>query len=235
ARRENEDAIGIYHSQDRYLFAIADGVGSGYGGDKMSEFTINYLLSAFDMNQNTDVLWEDVLSKATQHANLEVRNFLRNLKQHAGTTLTALVIEDWVATVLHVGDSRLYLLRNQILEQITQDHSEEIPVDNASTYDVVETRVVLAKAVGKADKIVPDIFKIELQAGDRLLLCTDGITSRIPDMELSDILSTKPIKNLANHLIALSNERHNTDNASAVVIDVMNTRSHTMSWDVTPQ
>lgn len=235
ARRENEDAIGIYHAQDRYLFAIADGVGSGYGGDKMSEFTVNYLLSAFDMNQDTDVLWEDVLSQAIQNANVEVRNFLRNLKQHAGTTLTAVIVDGWVATVLHVGDSRLYLLRNQILEQITQDHSEEIPVDNTSTYDVVETRVVLAKAVGKTDKIVPDVFKIELQEEDRLLLCTDGITSRIPDAELSDILSTKPIKNLANHLITLSNERHNTDNASVVVIDVMNTKSHPMSWDVTPQ
>ena len=235
ARRENEDAVGIYHAQDAYLFAIADGVGSGYGGDKMSEFTINYLLSAFDMNQDTDVLWEDVLSQAVQNANVEVRNFLKNLKQHAGTTLTALVIDGWVATVLHVGDSRLYLLRNEILEQITQDHSEEIPVDNATTYDVVETRIVLAKAVGKTNTITPDVFKIELQAGDRLLLCTDGITSRIPDSELSDILSTKPLKNLTDYLINLSNDRHNTDNASAIVVDVTNTQSHKMSWDITPQ
>lgn len=234
-RRENEDAIGIYKSHDANLFAIADGVGSGYGGDKMSEFAINYLLSAFDLNYERDIAWDEVLSKAVQNANIEMRNFLRGLQQHAGTTLTAIVVEGWTATVLHVGDSRLYLLRNHVLEQVTQDHSEEVPVDDSTTHDVVETRVVLAKAVGKAERIDPDLLTLPLQAGDRLLLCTDGVTARIPDSELAEILTDTPSKTVAQHLINLTNERHTTDNSSVVVVDVLQQKTINSGWELSPK
>jgi protein phosphatase len=230
-RRDNQDAIGLHQSDGLYLFAVADGVGSGYGGDKMSEFTINYLLSAFDLNHYKAVKWEDVLDKAVRNANTEIRNFLRTLQQHGGTTLTTLIIEGWTATILHVGDSRLYLMRNRILEQITPDHVAEIPADDASTSQIAETRLVLTKALGKADRIEPDLWTLQLQPGDRLLLCTDGITGRVPDEELSDILRDVSLRNVPHHLVTLSNERNNTDNASAVVLDILNERNSGKPWE----
>lgn len=235
ARRENQDAIGIYKGQGAYLFAIADGVGSGYGGDKMSEYTINYLLSAFGLNYDKNIRWEDVLGKAVINANAEIRNFLRKLQQHAGTTLTALVIDGWTATILHVGDSRLYLLRNRLLEQLTEDHIDVVPFDDEETPDLLEIRQVLAKAVGKASHINPDLMTFQLQVGDRLLLCTDGITGQIPDDELSQVLYDVSLRDVPRHLVKLSNERKNTDNASVVAIDILNEQTPSTTWKAEAQ
>lgn len=230
-RRENEDAVGVYRDDDIYLFAVADGVGSGYSGDKMSAYAINYLLSAINLNHNKPVAWENVLYKASQNANIEVRNFLRKIQQHGGTTLTAFIMDGWVATILHVGDSRLYLLRNGILQQITQDHSEEIPSDDVETSDVVETQIRLSKAIGKTSYIEPDLMTLKLQPDDRLLLCTDGITGQIDDEELLQYLLDAPIRNLARELIEVSNERKNTDNASVVVIDILDHQTRDTEWE----
>jgi protein phosphatase len=236
ARRENQDAIGIYHGDNNvYLFAVADGVGSGYSGDKMSAYTINYLLSAINLNHHKAIPWEEVLYQAIHNANTEIRNFLLNLQQHGGTTLTALVIEEWTATISHLGDSRLYLLRNKMLKQISQDHSEEIASDDISTLDKVETQFVLSKAIGKTNQVEPDLMTLKLQPDDRLLLCTDGITGRIADDELSQLLSDAPIINLARQLVQLSNQRNNTDNASAIVIDILDHQTRDMTWETKAQ
>jgi len=221
-RRDNQDAIGIYEADDLKLYAIADGVGSGYRGDKMSEFAVKYLLAALSMNYGRDVDQLSVLSDAMSNANVEIRNYVKRLEQRAGTTFTAVLIEDWSATVLHIGDSRLYLQRDHSISQLTQDHSEVVPIDDPSTEDFIETGIVLSKAIGKSNQINPDIFVLPLQASDRLLLCTDGITTPVDDDELAQILDEQLLQQLPDFLLNLANERRTTDNSSVVVIDILN-------------
>ena len=230
-RRDNQDAIGVYEADDLKFYAIADGVGSGYRGDKMSEFAVKYLLSAISINYGRDVDWVAVLSDVMTNANIEMRNFLNNLEQRAGTTFTVVLIEEWSATILHVGDSRLYLQRDHHISLLTQDHSEVVPVDDASTENFIETRVVLSKAIGKSNQISPDIFVLPLKAFDRLFLCTDGITTPIPDDELAQILDEQLLHQLPDYLMTLANERRTTDNASVVIVDILNQQQRQQSDD----
>lgn len=223
-RRENQDAIGVYQSPGTYLFSVADGVGGGYAGDRMSRYATQYLLKAFQVNWQRNIAWEQLLEQAVIHINAEVRRFLHNLPHDAGTTLTAVVIDEWKAHIAHVGDSKLYLLRNHRLEPITQDHVDQqlasAGTNNGSQNGIA--RSILTRAIGKNDVIAPDMHELYLQPGDRLLLCTDGITSCVSHEEIVEWMSSETLSSIPETLVQLSNERKSTDNASAVVIEVVN-------------
>lgn len=225
-REENQDAIGIYQHPDAYLFAIADGVGTGQYGNVVSEFTIRYLLAVFHKNAPYHLRWHDVLKKGFQSINAEVRHFARYSPSAEGTTLTAIVIKGMEAHVAHVGDSRLYHWHEGFLKQVTRDHTGEevIEQDTRAANETVEPtrkRDVLAKAIGKSDTIAPDIFTIALQPDDRLFLCTDGLSHVIPDDELAFIFPTMRAERLAAHLVGLANERQAQDNISAITIEIL--------------
>jgi len=225
-RQINEDAIGIYQHKDAYLFAIADGVGGGQDGDLLSEFSIQYLLAVFHKNVPFKLNWADIFTKVFQYINAEARYFARRSPYPAGTTLTAVVIKNWEAHIAHVGDSRLYLLHNGVFRQVTVDHSKRVEVELETRHANEATepppmRDVLVKAIGKNDTIEPDVFSIPLQPGDRLLLCTDGLTNVVPIENLAHIVSMTRAEPAARHLIQLANDREASDNVSAVVIDVM--------------
>jgi PPM family protein phosphatase len=225
-RKENQDAIGIYQHESAYLFAVADGVGKGEYGAQVSEFAIRYLLAVFHQNVKYSLNWRDVLTKAYKYINAEVRHFARHSPTSEGSTLTAVVIKNMEATVAHVGDSRLYHAHDGVLKQMTANHVEHVAVEqetrvaNEAT-EPPQMRDVLSKAIGKADTIQPDVFTISLQPGDRLLLCTDGITGIIDSDELEQIFGTMRAGRLAGHLVQLAVEREVKDNVSAIAIDVL--------------
>lgn len=225
-REDNQDAIGIYQHQDAYMFVIADGVGTGQYGDVVSEFAVRYLLAVFHKNVKYHLRWDDIFRKAFQTINAEVRQFARYSPASEGSTLTAIVIKDGEAHVAHVGDSRLYHWHEGFLRQVTTDHVGEVEIEQdtrhaAEAPEPVRKKEVLAKAVGKADSIAPDIFSISLQPEDRLLVCTDGLNSVINDDELAEIFPSKRAERLPGHLVQLAGQRDAKDNLTAVVIDVL--------------
>ncbi|MEO8609067.1 MAG: protein phosphatase 2C domain-containing protein [Chloroflexota bacterium] len=225
-RENNEDAIGIYQHADAYLFAIADGVGGGQDGDVLSEFAIRYLLAVFDKNVKFKLRWRDIFAKAFQYINAEARYFARRAPSPAGTTLTAVVVKNFEAHVAHVGDSRLYLLHNGIFQQVTTDHSKWVEVEMETRHanqadEAPPARNVLTKAIGKGDAIDPDIFSLTLQPGDRLLLCTDGLTNAVPLDEIARIFSSTRAEPATRQLINLATERKASDNVSAIAFEVL--------------
>lgn len=225
-RDNNEDAIGIYQHQRGYLFGIADGVGGAQHGDQMSAFAIHYLLAVFNRNISYDLDFQAVLGRAYQNINAEIRNFVKRSAFSAGTTLTSVIIKDWEASIAHVGDSRLYHWRNDTLTQITRDHARREPiVDNTRHANDTRTppamRDILEKAIGKTDQIQPDLINLRLLPGDRLLLCSDGVTGVIPIEELGQLVATENIKTLAESLVRIANEKGTKDNSSAVAVEVM--------------
>lgn len=240
-RDTNEDAIGIYQHPKAYLFAIADGVGGAQDGDRISEFAIRYLLAAFHKNVPYDMAWTDVLEKAFRYINVEVRNYVRKSAFPGGTTLTAGVIKNWEAHIAHVGDSQLFHWHRNALKQVTVDHVKREATIEMDTRHAFETetppkmRDVLVRAIGKNDSIQPDIFTIRLQPGDRLLLCTDGITDKVDFDEIADFMKNSPIRSIPHLLVQLANERSTPDNSSAIAIDVMEEAYIEDTWEAKPE
>ncbi len=225
-RDNNEDAIGLYQHQRGYLFALADGVGGAEYGDQMSAFAIHYLLAVFNRNIAYNLNFQAVLNRAYQNINAEMRNFIKRTAFSAGTTLTSVIIKDWEASIAHVGDSRLYHWRNDTLTQITRDHARREPIiENTrranDTRSPFPMRDVLEKAMGKTDVIQPDLVTLRLLPGDKLLLCSDGVTGVIPIEELGQLVANERVNTLAETLVRIANEKGTKDNASAVAVEVM--------------
>ena len=235
---KNQDAVGIYQHPKAYMFTVADGVGGGYAGEEVSEFSVKYLLSVFRQNIQYDQFsWYEVYAKAFEYINAEVRNFVEVAPSAAGTTLTSVFIRNWTAYIAHVGDSRLYHLRGNDLRQVTTDHNQEREIDtrNRAGMPTRVKRTVLQKAIGKADSIQPEIQTLALQPKDRLLLTTDGVTNQINHDELYDLITSLPPSQIPIELVALANARNNTDNATVVLIDVMSEAYDRDVWLAEPQ
>ncbi len=234
-RDRNEDAIGLSQNPKGYLFAIADGVGNGQDGDRISAFAIQYLLAVFDKNIAFDLPWRDIFTTGFQYINSEVRYFAQSALLPTGSTLTALAIKNWEAHIAHVGDSRLYRLRNGAFEQLTLDHVKRVAAELPTRYanespSPAPLHDVLTRAVGKEDAIQPDFLTVALQPGDRFLLVTDGITKRLHPNEMSSMLAQMRVSLVAKQLVELANERGTDDNASVIAVEVLSEAYIEDSW-----
>lgn len=222
-RENNEDAIAIAQHPSAYLFAVADGVGAGQDGDEVSAFACKYLLAAFYQNVPYALPWPDVLSTAFKHINAEVRAWVRRSPNPAGTTLTAVVLKDWTAYIAHVGDSRVYLCRGGVLTQLTQDHMQRRPVElptqqAVEQFDPPPLRDVLTRAIGKGDVIQPQMLTLPFVPGDKLLLCSDGLTDALGLDEIAEIVRGTTAY-AAELLVKRANQHDAKDNVTAVVVE----------------
>lgn len=224
-REANQDAIAVGQTPKGYLFAVADGVGAGQDGDEISAFASKYLLTAFFRNVAFELPWIDVLTTAFKHINAEVRAWVRKSPNPAGTTLTAAVVKNWNAYIAHVGDSRLYLYRQNSLQQLTQDHMQRQPVEMATVQavnmvDAPPKRDVLTRAIGKIDGIEPQVLTLPLTPGDKLLITSDGLTNTVPTQELVTYLNGNTAY-AAELMVRRAIELEAKDNVTAVVIECL--------------
>ncbi|MAS35143.1 MAG: hypothetical protein CL610_14120 [Anaerolineaceae bacterium] len=229
-REHNEDSIGIYQQPPYHLFVVADGVGGAEAGEVISEFAVKYLLYEFDRYRDTQTDWASVFHTAVKDINDEARSYARTLSEQsgrqvqAGCTLTAIALNGWDAQIVHVGDSRLYLQHDGTLQQVTVDHST-FSTANAgaalqTTAKFATKRNVLIKGIGKSDQIEPDLKSLRLTPGDKLLLCSDGMSDRINDAEIAGLLDGMPPQKLVAHLAKTADERRSADNISVIVVRV---------------
>ncbi|WP_428261250.1 protein phosphatase 2C domain-containing protein [Haliangium sp.] len=140
-----------------------------------------------------------------------------------GTTLTAMLYHDGVMHVIHAGDSRAYLLREQALRQLTEDHSwiaEQVRSGRMSEGEAMSSglRNVITRSVGFDHEVELDTFEVTVAAGDRFLLCSDGLTNHVGDEELQAMLSANETAEVPGALIALANQRGGEDNITVVVV-----------------
>ena len=219
-RKNNEDAI-IYIEPE--IFAVADGMGGQAAGEVASNMLIDTIKNF--LPTIPEPLNEDILQKAILKANAAIlREAEKNPQyQGMGTTATILHIYNRRAYFAHVGDSRLYRLRNKNFEQITQDHSYVEELVRAGEITEAEARVhpmknVLTQAVGVVEKISVDTANFPVENGDIFLLCTDGLTNMVDDKTISEILSSS--ENPAEILIKTALDNGGTDNVSVIVVGV---------------
>src|ERR1043165_2660581 len=190
----NEDSY--LSDPQRRIFAVADGVGGAQAGEVASKTAVEVLDEAFRHQVNgTDI--EDLMGIAIQRANASIFQMAQESSNFSAmaTTVVALQVDGHVATIGHVGDSRLYRLSpDGKLHRETADHSvveEEVRAgrmtpEQAATHP---SRNVISRALGAEPGVEVDMKTIEIDDGTTFLLCSDGITRHIPDNEIRDLLS----------------------------------------------
>ncbi|MGZ3680457.1 MAG: PP2C family protein-serine/threonine phosphatase [Ktedonobacterales bacterium] len=166
------------------------------------------------------------LKRAVAAANRQVRELASQLGQATGTTLTALVSLGSRAALAHLGDSRAYLLRGDLLAQLTEDHSvlarlQAIDHPLLSDPDVFVPRNMLYRSLGQEDDPNPDLVSLTLAVGDRVLICSDGLWDEIEPDALAQTLATAATpQQCAEQLVALANATGGHDNSTALVVFV---------------
>ena len=206
------------------LFLVADGMGGHKAGDYASRFMVENLVVYLTHRHDGPCVTQikegiKTVNKALYEMSLEREEF-----QGMGCTLVAAVIEDGVLYAANIGDSRLYLIHDGAIRQITRDHSyvEEMVamgMMQRGSADYNRKKNIITRAAGIRPDIVPDFFEEELEQGDYILLCSDGLSNMVDNDTLcSIILSEGSLKEKAQRLIAEANERGGTDNIAVVLV-----------------
>ena len=218
-REHNEDGLTVLPP----LFAVADGMGGHEAGEVASEITINTLNDLAPQSADAEAL-----ARAVVAANLNVIKAPSQGvgREGMGTTLTAAILEKERLVIAQVGDSRAYLLHNGSLQQLTRDHSLMADMIEAGQLTEAEARVhpnrsVITRAIGSDPHMQPDLYELNVETGDRLLLCSDGICGMIEDHEIASIMRQAPsAQSCADQLVEAALAAGGFDNATAVVVDV---------------
>ncbi|MGW9372967.1 caspase, EACC1-associated type [Streptomyces xanthophaeus] len=211
------------------LLAIADGMGGQAAGEVASSEVISTLVQLDDDVPGSDILTS--LATAVQRANDQLRVMVEEDPQLAGmgTTLTALLWSGQRLGVVHVGDSRAYLLRDGILTQITKDHTlvQRLVDDGRITEEEATThpeRGVLLRALDGGEHAEPDLSIREVRAGDRYLICSDGLSGVVSHQTLEDVLADyHPPHHTVQSLIQLALRGGGPGNITCIVADVLET------------
>ena len=218
-REHNEDSLVVMPP----LFAVADGMGGHEAGEVASEIAIKTLSELAPDHPDADAL-----VRAVTAANLDVLKAPSEGigREGMGTTLTAAILEKERLLIAQVGDSRAYLLHQGTLQQLTRDHSLMADMIEAGQLTEAEARVhpnrsVITRAIGSDPHMQPDIYELNVETGDRLLLCSDGISSMIEDDIIESVMAhTSSPQECADALVAAALDAGGYDNATAVVVDV---------------
>lgn len=231
-RSENQDSSGAFpraadgrpRDPHEKLFVVADGMGGHRGGREASQMVVHLVEEHFFSRR---IRPPESLEVALEEANHRIfeRSRAEAELQGMGSTCVALLLRGRRAFVAHVGDSRVFLVRDGVVEQLTTDHSrveelvrqEEITVDEAEQH---EERHLLTRAVGVRPEVEVDLLgPLPLEAGDRFVLCTDGLVS-ITDEELAEITTDRRPQEACDTLIQLATERGGRDDATVQVVHV---------------
>jgi len=245
-RERNEDGV-VTFTYDKEqadgavpvgFFLVADGMGGHEAGDvasrAVSQIVADWIIKAQvlpDLRQATQRLNEgplpaEMLVHAIQQTNEVLRYHGQAGGSDLGSTVTAALIVGDAATVANVGDSRTYLLRNGRLEQITQDHSLVARLVAAGALTPAEARTHpqrnrIYRGLGQQPTVEVDTFTVQLQRGDRLILCSDGLWEMVPDEEIRTIVQgARSPQKACDALVEAANRAGGEDNISVIVVEM---------------
>ena len=215
-REGNEDSFLVVAP----LYAVADGMGGHRGGEVASSIALETVQGMFERKEGS-------LADQVVEANRAVFDRSQNDRSVSGmgTTLTAVLVDGSRVHLVHVGDSRAYLLRGGELAQLTEDHTlvHRMVMEGEISQEEAEThphRSILTRALGVDQSVQVDETDVETAAGDRLLLCTDGLTGMVPEGQIREILleSADP-QEAVEKLVKVANRAGGIDNITAVILD----------------
>lgn len=235
-REHNEDAVGSDNSLG--LVVLADGMGGYQAGEVASEMAVNIVLSDIQDNYQ-EAMTEEVddftgmspastlIENAILKANSAIHSSAQQKSQYQGmgTTIVVALMHENIVSIGHVGDSRLYRLRDEKLELITEDHSLVRELVRKGYYTEAEAREatnknVVTRALGVDSEVEPEVQEDMALLDDLYLLCSDGLNDMIEDREIEDILLRygADLEQTADQLIQLANQMGGKDNISAILL-----------------
>lgn len=225
-RDGNEDA----HVCIDGLYFVADGMGGHSAGEVASDIAVRTLERIYGSSPN-GLAHPDIVQAAIEMANMEIFSeaMADSAKTGMGTTLTGLVVSDAAAhrvIVANVGDSRTYLWRHGELRQVTKDHSHVQNLVDRGAITRAEARVhyqrnIVLRAMGIESTVEVDTFEVEVEVGDRFVVCSDGLVDEADDNEIeNEIRAAADGADCAERLVALANRNGGRDNITVVVVDV---------------
>lgn len=223
-RKNNEDSLLVGEGRDETLFVVADGIGGFEAGEVASSIAVDVL---------KDVGSLDSLEDAIREANRRILAAARGDERFhgMGTTVVAMRFggtgEEPVAQISHVGDSRAYLLRDGELKPVTEDHS--LVAELVRSGDLTRAQAsehpqknLITRALGAEEEVDVDTVVLPVEPGDRLLLCSDGLSDMVPEPGMLEILTSHPEdpEKAARALVVAALEAGGADNVTVVVVDV---------------
>jgi protein phosphatase len=229
-----DDQTRIYGGSQGKLLVVADGMGGETEGerastiavDQLTTFVLNSLSWCFRLEEDSEHDFEEHLKQAIESCQESIHDVARQHPEmkSMGTTMTLVYIVWPRAFVVHVGDSRCYLLRKGKLEQVTVDHTMATILAESGKMDRDEARKApmghaLWNAIGgRSDELSVDVHRLSLRPDDALLLCTDGLHDMVPDDKLALILNADTGAEAAcRNLVELANANGGSDNITAIV------------------
>jgi protein phosphatase len=236
-RDHNEESLLI--DDDLSLFIVADGMGGHQGGGTASRIAVETIRDDLRAARERDPSVMQVDRALEDHPLREVlrqavEKACRSIFQAAqgnpelqgmGTTVTSLLLAGRNGFVAHVGDSRCYLLRQGTLFQVSEDHSlvnEQLKM-GAITPEEARTsrfRNIITRSVGFEEQVSVDLLGLEVEPGDRLVVCCDGLSNLVEDSEIAEIVGQSSLDEAPRKLVELANDRGGDDNITVVVVHV---------------
>ncbi len=209
------------------IFVLADGVGGQQKGEVASQLAVETVLAGFSAAKSGDA-HKALLSRLIQKANLQVyeQGQASRVKAGMASTITACALRADRAVIAHVGDSRCYLVRDARARIITRDHTvaaEQIALGILSADQAAESdnRHLLTRSVGNDMVVNTEIDEVQVQKGDLLLQCSDGLHGSVTPEDIAAVMSrAESLKAAAENLVAMANERDGTDNISVQLIRI---------------
>ena len=228
-RSGNEDNFAVRDWGNRGLFIVADGMGGHAAGEVASEMAVQTIERELEtLRDPNDNEAEEKVAEALREANRNIhdRTITEVDKQGMGTTASVLMVWESKYLIGQVGDSRVYLLRDGELQQLTKDHSYVQEQVDAGFLTPEQARYhpysnVITRCVGASPEVEPDIYRGEVRIGDLFLVASDGLTGMVDDRRLQILLMSRAAPERKVHaLIAEANGRGGLDNITAIVVQI---------------
>ncbi|BDG08775.1 Stp1/IreP family PP2C-type Ser/Thr phosphatase [Anaeromyxobacter paludicola] len=237
-RDHNEDSFLV--DEPLGLFVVADGMGGHAGGGTASRMAVETIQGRVRRAREAAPALFESSRPLGEHP---LRNVLREAVEDAcaaiyraaqgdpalagmGTTVTALLVLRGVgAFVAHVGDSRCYLVRGGSIYQVSEDHSlvnEQLKAGAITAEEARTSRFknIITRSVGFEEQVLVDLIGLEVEPGDRLLVCSDGLTNMVGDERLLEVVAGAPVEEAPRRLVDLANAAGGDDNVTVVVVRI---------------
>lgn len=231
-RQNNQDYMFASTEKDFPLFIIADGMGGHNAGEVASSMAVKTILDKFRGNLeklNNEKTIKLLIKEAIQEANdnIYLKSFERQELNGMGTTITMAYVYDTKIFIGHVGDSRAYVVKNRELSQITEDHSlvnELVKNGSITPAEAINhpQRNMITRAVGTSYKINLDLYIINYEDKDKLVLCSDGLTNMVDDNTILEVINSNEVDmyKVCNDLVSLAKNNGGRDNITVVGINL---------------
>ena len=237
-RNHNEDSFLI--DDELQLYVVADGMGGHAGGGTASRIAVETIdkemRKARESRENPfvsvpnlqEALIPDALRGAVERACLAIYTAAQEDPRLSGmgTTVISLVVKDDQAFFAHVGDSRAYLIRGELIQQISEDHSlvnEQIKAGMITPEEAKHSRYknIITRSVGFEEEVQVDVMGVIAEPGDVYLLCSDGLANMLEDREIHELVNGTPsLQDMPKRLIDMANERGGDDNITVIVVQI---------------